>query len=223
MANEITTNLKPGARKVALRAIEDVHLAYYEKGGIRDTAQQLEGQLEGAAKVVFNLAVYASKQAPELPDAMRLFLDMCEYAEGQYKVQHEVENLRDALPTWAQYKTNVLRGMRLGLNPGEHKTEKVFRSKTMELISRSRNVLDSPDATQREGPGPEPAMRTEEEIKDFVESTVIPDTLKQLVEQVVFAVEIIRPARVPQAEEILREAWQKLDSLVDRRRLKSGG
>jgi hypothetical protein len=223
MANEIAirTNLKPNQRKRAEAAIENVHLAYYEKGGIRDTVSQLEGQLETASRHVFGLAQYAAQQHPDdLKVAAQLYVELCEYAEQAYKRTHEVENLREALPTWATYKSNVLRGLKAGLNPLEHKSEKVFRSKSMELISRSRNTLagpEPPDGEARAGP---PRMMQEDEVVDMVGTTAIPDTLKQLVAQVVYAAEIVNIRKLDQAEEILREAWQKLGALTDRRKLK---
>jgi hypothetical protein len=223
MTTDLTiSDLKAVAKRMASQAIENVHLAYYEKGGIRDTVTQLEGQLDSAARHVYSLAQYASKQFPnDLESAAHHFGVLCLYAETEYKREHEVENLREALPTWATYKSNVLRGLRLGLDPSQFKTEKIFRSRTMEQISRTRGEPEKLSDEQREAirEGP-PSLRDEREIEDFVATTVVPESLRTLLAQVVYAVEVVRPARVPQAEEILREAWQKLGSLTDRRRLK---
>jgi hypothetical protein len=214
-------DLKPAAKRVAARAIEDVHLAYYEKDGIRDTAAKLEGQVDSAAKHVYSLAQFASKAHPgNLETAAALFGTMCLYAENEYKREHEVENLREALPTWATFKSNVLRGLRLGLDPREFKTEKIFRSRTMEAISRTRGepeqLSDLRDDSARDGP---PKQLDEAEIEDFVATTTVPETLRQLLSQVVYAVEVVKPARIRQAEEILRETWQKLGALTDKRRI----
>jgi hypothetical protein len=207
------------AKQIAAHAIESVHLSYYEKGGIRDTADTLKTQVDSSGKHVFTIARYAAKQHPEdITSARRLYLTMCEFAESEYKTQHNVDNLREALPTWATVKSNVLRGLRIGLNPTEFRSEKTFRSKTMERISRKRSTSDAGDSAPRAGP----ALRSEEEIDSFMATTVVPQSLKQLITQVVFAAEVVLPSRIEQAEEILREAWQKLGSLTDKRKLRSG-
>lgn len=215
--------LKVPARRLAAKAIESVHLAYYEKGGIRDTAAALTGQLLSAGQHVFALARHAAKENPKsIEQAASMFADMCEYAEQTYKSEHDVDNLREALPTWATYKSNVLRGLRAGLNPLEHKTEKVYRSKTMELVSRTRTHTGDEAASADSGAraGSAPRMQTEQELVGMVSTTAIPDTLKQLVAQVVYAAEVVNVRRIEQAEEILREAWQKLGALTDKRKLK---
>lgn len=209
--------LKAPARHVAAKAIENVHLAYFEKGGIRDNAAQLAGQVESASRHVFAIARYAAKAHPKSLDAAAsMYIAMCDYAEQTYKEEHRVENVREALPTWATYKSNVLRGLRAGLNPLEHKSEKTFRSKTMEQISRTRTHAD---ATQGARAGP-PRVVPEDELVNMVSSTAIPNTLKQLVAQVVYAAEVVNIRRIDQAEEILREAWQKLGALTDKRKIK---
>lgn len=219
----IGLSLKLPARRLAAKAIESVHLAYYEKGGIRDTAATLTTQLLSAGQHVFALAKHAAKAHPKsIEKAASMFADMCEYAEQTYKTEHDVENLREALPTWATFKSNVLRGLRAGLNPLEHKTEKVYRSKTMELVSRTRTHTGDEAASADSGAraGSAPRMQTEEDIESMVSTTAIPDTLKQLVAQVVYAAEVVNIRRIVQAEEILREAWQKLGALTDKRKLK---
>lgn len=209
--------LKAPARNVAAKAIENVHLAYFEKGGIRDNAAHLAGQLESASRHVFAIARYAARAHPKsTEEAAQMFVLMCEYAEQTYKKEHEVENLREALPTWATYKSNVLRGLRAGLNPLEHKTEKVFRSKTMEMVSRTR-THEAPTNGARAGP---PRVVPQDELVNMVSSSAIPDVLKQLVAQVVYAAEVVNTNRIEQAEEILREAWQKLGALTDKRKMK---
>jgi hypothetical protein len=220
---EIQTSLRTPAKRIAAQAIENVHLEYYEKGGIRETAEKLATQLESASRHVYSLAIYAAKNTTDLVAAGRLFVEMCNYAEDTYKVEHEVDNLRDALPTWATYKSNVLRGIRAGLNPLEHKSEKAFRSKTMEQISRSRQDVEAVTAELEDARAGPPKLRGEDEIEEFVGTTTVADPLKQLVAQVVYAAEIVKPAMLEQAEEILREAWQKLGALTDKRRMRAGG
>jgi hypothetical protein len=204
MATDIVpaSALKPPAKRVAARAIEDVHLAFYQAEGIRDTANKLESQLVAAARHVYSLALFAAKQHPkDLGATSALFLGLCDYAETSYKTEHEVDNLRQ------------------GLNPLDFKTEGKFRSKAMEVISKKR-LAQLPPEGEEPGEPETPQYRGPEEIGSFVDSTVIPDSLKHLIAQVVYAAEVVKANRVAQAEEILREAWQKLGALVDRRKTK---
>lgn len=219
MTNDVVvaSTLKLPARRLAAKAIESVHLAYYEKGGIRDTAATLTTQLESASVHVYAIAKFAAKAESSLEEAGSLFIEMCDYAETEYKREHDVENLREALPTWATYKSNVLRGLRAGLSPLDFKTEKVYRSKTMEKVSKAR--LTTIDTTPSDADD-SPRMQTEEEVTELVASTGIPDVLQQLVASVVYAAEIVNSRKLAQAEEILREAWQKLGALTDKRKLK---
>jgi hypothetical protein len=220
--SEMSTSLRAPAKRIAAQAIENVHLEYYEKGGVRDTAALLTEKLESASRHVFSLAVYAAKNTTDITEAGRVFVEMCNYAEDSYKKEHEVDNLREALPTWATYKSNILRGLRAGLSPLESKSEKQFRSKTMELVSRSRQDTAEVAGELEDARAGPSRLREAAEVEDFVSTTTIAPSLRQLVSQVVYAAEVIKPAMLPQAEEILREAWQKLGSLTDKRRMKGG-
>lgn len=216
MATAITV-LNASAQRMSARAIENVHLAYYEKDGIRDNVTAIETKLRSVGQNVFALARHAAKVHPKLEDAEVMFLAMCEYAEQGYKTEHRVENLREALPTWATLKSNVLRGLRAGLNPLEHRTEKIFRSRTMEQVSRAQT---RPRPGQARITGPPTKPLEPEAITEVLAETAVPDSLKQLVAQVVYAVEVVNVRKIEQAEEVLREAWQKLGALTDQRKIR---
>lgn len=217
-----TVELNQPAKRIATTAIEAVHSAYYEKGGIRDSMSAMQEQVDSAAKHVYSIAVFAVKQhSDDAAAAVDLYMGMCTYAETGYKKAHNVENLRDALPTWASFKSSVLRGLRLGLNPTEFKSEKRFRNAVQEKIVAERPRLAA-------APEPEPlvvlpAVReaellNEQEIVELVSSTTVPDSLKTLLSQVVFACEVIKTGAIGQAEDILRETWQRLNGLTDKRK-----
>src|SRR5438045_6365211 len=82
-----TTNLpavelKQPAKRIATQAIEAVHAAYYEKGGIRDRMTEMQEQVDSAAKHVYSIAVFAVKQhSDDAAAAVDLYAAMCAYAE----------------------------------------------------------------------------------------------------------------------------------------------
>jgi hypothetical protein len=218
-STEITTHtarssnivsLSEFARKKALRAIEEVHSAYYEKGGIRDTAKQLEGQVNSTARVVYSLAVYASEQSETLEEAAELFRSMCSFAEAEYKQQHDVDNLREALPTWATYKSNVLRGVtQYALDPVDYRSERQFRI-----------AVDTKRGTSRQPrTGQEPEMKDPEAIDEFLELTVIRSSLRPHVATLVHLAEVVSRGKTQDAAAVLKEATDRLEPLIDQDKL----
>jgi hypothetical protein len=204
--NSNVISLSAAARTRALRAIEDVHEAYYGKGGIRDTAKQLEGQVNSTARVVYSLAVFASKQCETLEEAAELFREMCAYAEAEYKEQHGVDNLREALPTWATYKSNVLRGVtQYALDPVEYRSERQYRIAVDEKRGPRR----------REGPEEKPEQKDPEAIGEFLELTTMRTSLRRHVATLVHQAEIVARGKTQDAAAVLKEATDRLEPLID--------
>jgi ribosomal protein S7 len=201
-------SLSDVARRKALRAIEDVHAAYYDKGGIRDTAKQLEGQVNSTARVVYSLAVYASSQCETLDEAAELFRSMCAFAEAEYKQQHDVDNLREALPTWATYKSNVLRGVtQYQLDPVDYRSERQFRI----AVDTKRGTARQ----QRE----QPELKDPEAIDSFLEMTAIRSSLRPHVTALVHLAEVVSRGKTHDAAEVLKEATDRLTPLIDQEKL----
>lgn len=224
--------LSRAAKNRATSAIDKIHEAYFVKGGIRDTTDQLRTQVESASAVIFALAQFATKQADgDLEQAAIIFGAMCQHAEAHYKKRHEVENLKDALPVWATFKSNILGGIRQELNPLEYKSEYDFRTARMEKVRAASGTPSLPPPTT-EGTQ-EVTQRTEalerksqpagpvgmDEIDQWLGSTAIHDTLRVLLANVILNVEYIRRARVKDAEAILRKTADELHGLVDKRKL----
>jgi hypothetical protein len=116
------------------------------------------------------------------------------------------------------------------LSPLESPNEKAFRTLTMEKIAEKRAVTvdneegdESTETDEDESvlriptrAGPKPL----ELIESFVETTSVREPLKMLVANILFSAEHIKPSLVTQAEEVLREAWQKLGSMVSKSALR---
>lgn len=226
-------DLPRGAKQRAARAIENVHLAYYEKGGIREAEEQLESKRESAASHIYALAQYAAKTEKKRADQIALFLGMCKYAEERYKEEHDVTDLKDALPTWAVYKSNILRGVRqLELDPAEYRTERQFRTALLEKAKTVTPPATRKPAQRAEPRGTEldqaarppvaregPDEKTPEDIDEFLAVTVHHDSLRVLLGQVLFEVENIQSDKVKDAEKILRRTMNELAPLVDQRKV----
>lgn len=202
----IPTTLSAAAQARALKAIEDVHLSYYEKGGIRDTINQLEEQGRSAGRHLYSLAVFASRQTQTVEEAAELFRDLCAFAEAAYKEEQNVENLREALPTWATLKSNLLRGMtRYNLDPINYRSERQFRIATDDRADKAGH------RRSREGP----ELKSPDEIGEFLQRTAVRNSLVGPVADLVFHVEAIAHGRTQEAASILKATLTKLEPLVD--------
>lgn len=201
------TTLTLTAQAKALRAIEDVHLSYHGKGGIAEAVAEVERQVQSAGQHVYSLAVYASRQCETVDEAAKLFRDMCAFAEAKYKEQHDIENLRDALPTWATYKSNILRGItRYELDPVDYRSERQYRI----AVDAKRDK----DRTRRPREGP-PEIKTPDEIGEFLQTTTVRNSLVGPVAELVFHVEALAHGKTQEALKILNATLTKLEPLVD--------
>lgn len=213
-------DLSRAAKTRASRAIEAVHRAYFEEGGLRDSMIKVEAQSTKVSEHIYALAKWASEQTMTPDLARAQFVTMCEYAEEKYKADHKVENLAEVLPVWRVYKSNILRGVKLGIKPAEYDTEYDYRRAVMEKVRE-----DLPDsspvagarAIQRTSTVPGPVDLPE--IEQWLGSTAIHDTLRTLLARVILSVEFLKPRSVAKAEAILRKACDDLAPAVDQRKL----
>lgn len=209
-ATSIVPELTSQAKRKASRAIENVHLAYYQRGGIRDSEEKLGEQRQSVAQEIFALARFAAEQARDRPSAIALFSTMCTYAEEQYKSEHEVVNLKDALPTWATLKSNILRGVRdYKLSPTEYRSEGAFR---VALQKKQQAMLPAPTIDQSK-------PLTHEELDRLLSTTVQFDAVRSLLSQVVFGCEVLKKTNATKATAILRATMDQLAPLVDQRKV----
>lgn len=197
--------LTRSAKARAARAIEDVHLAYYAKGGIRDLEDKLSEQKGAASRHIFALAIYASENAETLEEAIAQFQALCAYAEARYKQEHDVVNLKEVLPTWAVFKSNILRGMReYGLDPIEYRSEGAFRV----AMQRQQERLGLPS----------PPKLTQRAIDKALSTTVTYGPVRTLLSQILFECQSLKRSKQKDAEAVLRETMDRLSQLVDQRK-----
>ena len=207
--------LTRAAKARASKAIESIHIAYYEKGGVRDLQEKVSEQLGSTAKHIFALAIWASEQSKTLNEAIAMFLGMCAWAEAQYKQEHDVSNLKDALPTWAVFKSNILRGMRdFDLDPVEYRSEGAFRVAMQKAEQKALPAPTNQHVALKTPRGPKVKR-----IEEALENTQLHDTIKLLVSQIIFECESLKRNAKPDAEAVLRDAMNRLQPLVDPRRV----
>ena len=216
----MTIELSRGMKSRAVRAINSVHAAYYETDGIRDLEARISERRASAAKHIYSLAVFAFKETRKRDDAIELYLELCAHAEAEYKREHDVENLADALPTWKTLKSNVLTGIRDdGLDPRKFRSEGAFRvAKMKKRAAAAEATAETPEASNvvpisgRRDPSPE-------DFDAALATTVHEDALRLLVAQIVFEVGALKRSAVGDAETILRETMDRLAPLVDQRKV----
>jgi hypothetical protein len=221
------------AKRRAVSTIEKVWEAYHDpKDGLKLREEQAAVAGAKVSSHIFRLAQFAQDNCPRRYRPYEVFAAMCSYAEGTLKASHNVENLKNALPCWATYKTNILNGMQAGLDANEYKTEWEFRKATMET---KFSLIDTKEAVaQRQfAKGPEdarigaadevtklPTRLRIEPARKFFRATSIANSLKLLLAQLVVEADYVKKGYEEEAEAILREARAKLAALVDKRKIK---
>lgn len=198
-------------------AIEYTFRDYTKEGGLRELQTKTAEVDQSCASHIYSLAQFAMKQTESVAAAAERFSEMCEYAEDGYKKKHEVANLKDVLPVWAVYKSNILRGMKLGLSPLEHATEGAFRTAVGESLRSAAQQgaanVDRPTTSKQD------ARLTMEDADDLLDSTSIHEELRALVAKLMIEAAYVKRGREAEAEAIVRRAVDELSELVDRRRI----
>ena len=197
-------------------AIEYTFREFSKDGGLRELQTKTDAADQTCASHIYSLAQFAVKNTKNLELATEKFQEMCGYAETGYKDKHKVANLKDVLPVWSVYKSNIVRGMKLGLSPLDHETEGAFRLAVGESLRESvRNIATdvAPAGTKQD------SRLTVDDADTLLDSTSIHEGLRTLVAQLMIEAEYVRKGREAEAEDIVRGAVKALSELVDRRRI----
>jgi hypothetical protein len=208
-------DLSGAQKRIAAQAIEELHTAYYERGGLHDLTERAREKAKGVAQHIFKLAVYAAKQHEgDLEQAAELFGALCKHAEAEYKERHKVVNLKETLPVWAVFKSNILGAMSDGLSPLEYRSEHALRD-----ARAAQNSEEEDEAPRRALPPPgRRRALPQEDVEEFLDTTTMPKPLRTLTSSIVVTLEHLRPSKRDEAEVVMRETSERLAALVDRRR-----
>ena len=206
MSNKTPTDLlTPSAKTKAVKAIEAMHVAYYEaETGVRALYEKLERQVESTSKHIFNLAQDAFRQADgDFDAAIEIYKQMCKYAEDAYKRNHDVPNVYETLPVWRVFKSNIMRGLRNRLNPLDYNSEIAYRRATTDSLLHPAGGFSS---------------RQVEQLQEWLNSATIPREIRPHLSHMLAVVEFLKESSVHEAEEVLAEAVERLLEYADRRK-----
>ena len=90
--------------------------------------QPIAAKLEGLAVGIFELAVVASKLGKGVPEyTQAYFKEMCKAAETHYKEAQGIDNVKDRLPCWAVFKSEINRAIDCGLSPASFDSYSAFK------------------------------------------------------------------------------------------------
>lgn len=216
-----TEELPAPTRRRAGLAIENTFKEYTREGGLRDLSDKAQKSEQKTSTYIYGLARHAF-ESPNQDDPDELFNAMCDYAEEQFKTRHKVDNLKEVLPPWATFKSNINRGIRLGLKPTDYPSEWELRKAVAEEVSgaasgsAAQRASNTPSSPANEGPKTLSAPQADE----WVETTTIHKKLRDVVTNIVVEAEFIRPESIDEAREILTRAAKELAVLIDRRRVR---
>lgn len=234
VATAVVVAMNDAARKRAESAIDQTHSAYHAQGGLKQTLGVLETQETGASSHIYGLATFASRQCQgAIEEALALFASMCTHAETKYKATWDIVNLKDELPIWSVFKSNINRGMRLGLDPCNWSTERAYRgavaAKVREALlgkdedrAKPGGARGEPAVIEAEVVGAAPRLEgkvTMAEVTEMLSETSILSGLQVLVSRLITESAYIRKGAEEQAREIIQSASDQLNQLIDRRRI----
>jgi hypothetical protein len=207
------THLSPKQRRMAEQAIAAMHDEYHGRGGIQDVYHRLNEKLEGTSSKIYNLARAAVRQTESLEQAARLFSYLCAHAEQIYKEAHKISNLRDkdrGLPPWPVFKSNILRGMKLGLSPLDYPSEHAFRDATMERVRAEIGLQHRPKLL------PRPNEEVYEALDELLTQTLIDDGLREAAAEALSTLQRVEPSTADQAAAIMRRAVERISALIQK-------
>jgi hypothetical protein len=205
------TAIPRGLKATAVRAITQFDEDYHAKGGAAELEHSLSEVREGLAARIYRLALAARKEAKNLTEAQELFKAACAFAEARFKRQHEIVNVAQRIPAWAQFKSRILRAMRHGLDPLKFKSERMLREALRERLQKG----DEAPATKEQGP------QSPEAVEGWLETTGVHSAIRVTLARLVVATEYVKPRARSEAEAILADATARLSKLVDQRKIRS--
>lgn len=228
----IPSSMVTAAKQRAAGAIENCWKAYHDpESGLKLREEQLAVASSRASSYIYGLAQFAMEVCPKKYRPDEVFGAMCAYAEAKLKEKHEVNNLEDALPCWKTFKSNIMGGLRVGLDPHEFSTEWQFRKAGMEArlsvidtknaAEDRRLVTESRGHEERSDPVTKLPTRLHiEPVRKFMRATSIASPLKLVLAQIMVEADYVKKGKEAEAEEILNTAHEALLELVDKRRIK---
>lgn len=219
--------LQPVEKRVAVAAINKTYEDYTKPDGLRDREQKHNKAEETCAQHIYGLAVFASNRRGTVKEAASLFGALCLHAEKRIKQAGEITNVKDALPVWSVYKSNILRGMKIDLDPVDYRSEGAFRHATHEALQNrgprlvggvtgaGQKIVDTSAAGT-----PSQRRVNYQEATEWLNFTTVHPRLKEHMARLLVGAEYLGEGHEEAAEKVIAEAVDALSKLVDRRRVR---
>lgn len=198
--SEVTLTKKQ--RTLAAKTIDAIYAAYWAKGGLDEVAGKANELKAGLSGTLFGLALEADRVGNGKASAIAdVFTALCKAGETHLKEsdkkpdQEASRPVAEILPCWPVLKSNLLKGIKAGIKPSEHKTERAFRAATAAKTKKARK-------TGRQNAGEGTAVLT-------IDSAKLTETLKHLIQ----VCATLKGDAQEIAADILLEAMPRIDAL----------
>lgn len=140
--------------KVAIKAIDNAYTIQWGKDGILDTQVKLNGLKDKVSEQVYSIVKEAVKIAGnDMLMARQVFLSLCAVAETHIKSKHIEKKEEDLpmgqlIPSWANYKSEMSKGLQAGLNPEVRAAEGgALKYPTGDAFRKAAQLATSPNGT----------------------------------------------------------------------------
>jgi hypothetical protein len=190
------------------KAIEAIDATAKQLPSYKQAIEQFESVTAGISSHIFGLAQYAARETKSVDDAAVFFGALCGYAEDTFRARlkesGEPTSLKESIPVWAVFKSRILRGMRMGLNPAEFKNE-------FGMVKAVREKIQAE---------PKPSHPADiHEVEDFLGRTTIVPRLAVWVSRLTLEAEYIRPSKLSEVEALYKEFVERLAPYIDKKRI----
>lgn len=138
MSKQLTADdIDPALKAAAWKAIKAMYDDYHGPGGLRAKEEELHAAADKSSERLMNLAHMAAKLSKNRGVQIGQYRLATELAEERLKQAHEITNLKDperGLKSWAVQKSNILRGMKMGVNVLDYRSEYEYRKAVLDKV-----------------------------------------------------------------------------------------
>lgn len=198
--SEVTLTKKQ--RSLAAKTIDAIYASYWAKGGLAEVGDKATELKSGLSQTLFGLALEADKTGNGKAEATaEVFSALCKAGETHLKEsdkkpdQEASRPVAEILPCWPVLKSNLLKGIKAGIRPSDHKTEYSFKTATQEKTKKAAKK-------SRQNAGEGSAVLT-------IESAKLTETLKHLIQ----VCATLKGDAMEMAADILLEVMPRIDAL----------
>lgn len=139
--------LNDPVRKSAIRIIEAMFDAYTKRGGVAEMEQKLRAATEGSkglAAGIYDLSQTAYRLGQGSPRMVKAYFQaICRDGESAFKEKHQIENLKDVLPCWIVYKSEIIRAVDTGIKLTDFDTYGAMKVARVEKSKADRETAAS--------------------------------------------------------------------------------